>query len=40
LGCTELPIMIQTEDLPVTILNTTRIHIDSIVNTMIDNQSK
>ncbi|MBP7460081.1 MAG: amino acid racemase [Candidatus Delongbacteria bacterium] len=40
LGCTELPIMIKAHDLPVTVLNTTRIHIDSIVNTMLDNQSK
>lgn len=32
LGCTELPLMIKDNDLDTLILNTTRIHIESIVN--------
>jgi len=35
LGCTELPLMIQDGDLDTLILNTTRIHIDSIVDSML-----
>jgi aspartate racemase len=32
LGCTELPLMIKDEDLDRSILNTTQIHIESIIN--------
>lgn len=32
LGCTELPLMIQQGDLPVNILNTTKIHVTSILD--------
>jgi aspartate racemase len=31
LGCTELPLMLGADDFNITVLNTTRIHIDSIV---------
>lgn len=34
LGCTELPLMIKEHDLNTLILNTTQIHIDSIVNSI------
>jgi len=32
LGCTELPLMIKDEDLDTLVLNTTQIHIESIIN--------
>jgi len=35
LGCTEFPLMIKQEDLTTPVINTTQIHIDSIVNYMI-----
>lgn len=34
LGCTELPLMIQPQDLPVKVLNTTKIHVASILKYM------
>ena len=35
LGCTELPLMIKEDDMDILMLNTTRIHIDAIVNSII-----
>jgi aspartate racemase len=35
LGCTELPLMIKQEDLPIPVIDTTQIHIESITNYMI-----
>ena len=32
LGCTELPLMIKSSDIKIDLINTTQIHIDSIVN--------
>ena len=34
LGCTELPLMINDEDLDILVLNTTQIHIESIINSI------
>jgi aspartate racemase len=34
LGCTELPLMIQEDDLPIKVLNTTKIHIAAILKYM------
>ena len=34
LGCTELPLMIQNNDVNIEVLNTTQIHIDAIVNSI------
>lgn len=37
LGCTELPMMIQEGDVSVPLLNTTTIHVESIVRRMVEN---
>lgn len=34
LGCTELPLMVKEQDLNILVLNTTQIHIESIVNSI------
>jgi hypothetical protein len=37
LGCTELPMIIKTNDLELPILNTTEIHVNKIVDTIFSN---
>ena len=39
LGCTELPLIIKPEDLPVPVLDTTEIHIEAILNYMLDQET-
>ena len=39
LGCTELPLMIKEGDVDALILNTTQIHIDAIINSMLQNDA-
>lgn len=34
LGCTELPMLIQNEDLTIHLLNTTEIHVNKIIDTI------
>lgn len=36
LGCTELPLMIKQDDLETVILNTTQIHIQSIIKRLVE----
>ncbi len=35
LGCTELPLMIHESDLAANVLNTTKIHVEAIVNRLV-----
>ena len=35
LGCTELPLMIKDGDTNITVLNTTQVHIDAIINAIL-----
>ena len=32
LGCTEIPLMLQQEDISIPLINTAQLHIDAIVN--------
>lgn len=40
LGCTELPLMIKDDDFAIAVLNTTQIHIDAIVEILVNGSSR